>query len=153
MPWQTRNHVMKFAAAARIGADPQKYGFDPPPDASSLAYDVVPVTDATEVGLIAECADVSRDEVAALNPALLRGATPPGRTDYPVRVPSGSGKLCARKLRDIPAEKRLTWRRHTVERGETLSQIAGNYGTSVADIARLNKIRDDRPGSTPATNC
>jgi len=141
MPDQTRNHVLKFAAALQIGRDPAAYGFDVPavPD---LTFDTVPVMDATDVSLIAECAGVERDAVAALNPALLRGATPPERSDFRVRVPLGTGERCERELAAVPPEKRLTWRRHTVGRGETLSQIATNYGTRVRDIADLNKIRD-----------
>ncbi|MBA4378019.1 MAG: hypothetical protein C0395_05105, partial [Gemmatimonas sp.] len=141
MPEQTRNHVLKFAAALQVGRDPAAYGFDEPavPD---ISFDTVPVTDATDVALIAECAGVERDAVAALNPGLLRGATPPERSDFRVRVPTGTGERCAAELAAVPPEKRLTWRRHTVGRGETLSQIATNYGTRVRDIADLNKIRD-----------
>ena len=55
----------------------------------------------------------------------------------------------AEALRRVPADKRLTWRRHRVERGETLGHIARDYGTSVGDIAALNKLGDVhliRPG-------
>ncbi|MBK9303296.1 MAG: LysM peptidoglycan-binding domain-containing protein [bacterium] len=141
MPDQTRNHVLKFAAALQIGRDPAAYGFEVP-DAPDLTFDTVPVQDATDVSLIAECAGVDRDAVAALNPGLLRGATPPERSDFRVRVPRGTGERCERELAAVPPEKRLTWRRHTVGRGETLSQIATHYGTRVRDIADLNKIRD-----------
>ncbi len=141
MPEQTRNHVLKFAAALQVGRDPAAYGFEVPamPD---LTFDTVPIGDATDVSLIAECAGVEGDVVAALNPGLLRGATPPERSDFRVRVPRGTGERCARELAAVPPEKRLTWRRHTVGRGETLSQIATHYGTRVRDIADLNKIRD-----------
>jgi membrane-bound lytic murein transglycosylase D len=141
MPEQTRNHVLKFAAALEVGRDPAAYGFEVPtvPD---LTFDTVPVEDATDLSLIAECAGVDRDVVAALNPGLLRGATPPERPDFRVRVPTGTGERCARELAAVPPEKRLTWRRHTVGRGETLSHIAAQYGTRVRDIAELNKIRD-----------
>ncbi len=141
MPEQTRNHVLKFAAALQVGRDPAAYGFDVP-SVPDIAFDTVPVTDATDVALIAECAGVDRDAVAALNPSLLRGATPPERSDFRVRVPAGTGERCAIELAAVPPEKRLTWRRHTVGRGETLSQIAKSYGTRVRDIADLNKIRD-----------
>ena len=141
LPWQTRNHVPKIIAAAVIGEDPLAYGFDPAP-AAKLAYDVIDVTDATDLNLIARCADATPEEVVALNPALLREATPPGHTDYPVRVPEGTGAKAMRALRSVPLAERLTWRRHIVERGETLGAIARRYGTSVRDISRLNEIRN-----------
>lgn len=148
LPSQTTDYVPKFIAAARIGENPEKYGFKLGP-VQPLEYDVLPVDDATDLDLIARCAGVSSQEVRALNPALLRGASPPDLKGYPVRVPKGTGDKARQALRKVPADKRLTWRRHRVERGETLGHIAREYGTSVNDIARLNKLGDVhliRPG-------
>ncbi len=148
LPSQTTDYVPKFIAAARIGQDPEKYGFQVR-DITPLSYDVLPVDDATDLDLIARCAGVRNEEVRRLNPALLRGASPPDMKGYLVRVPQGTGKKAEVALRRVPADKRLTWRRHRVERGETLGHIARNYGTSVSDIAKLNKLGDVhliRPG-------
>ncbi len=141
LPEQTTAHIPKYIAAARIGEDPERYGFERPRPAP-LAYDTVPVDDATDLELIARCAGVPTSDVRALNPALLRGASPPGRKAYPVRVPVGTGAKARRALAKVPADKRLTWRSHRVQRGETLSGIARSYGTSVGDIARLNRLGD-----------
>ena len=148
LPEQTTAHIPKYIAAARIGENPGAYGFTVPP-VPPLAYDVVPVDDATDLELIARCAGVPAAEVLALNPALLRGASPPDVKGYPVRVPPGTAARARRELARIPPDKRLTWRSHRVARGETMSGIARQYGTSVADIARLNKLKDVhliRPG-------
>ena len=148
LPSQTTDYVPKFIAAARIGQDPEKYGFQVR-DIAQLRYEVLSVDDATGLDLIARCAGVSSEEVRLLNPALLRGASPPDMKGYPVRVPQGTGSKAREALRRVPADKRLTWRRHRVERGETLGHIAREYGTTVDDIARLNKLGDVhliRPG-------
>ncbi len=141
LPSQTKNHIPKFIAAAMVGEHPERYGieYEELPD---LAFDVVDVTDATDLDLIAKCAGVAPEAVHKLNPGLIRKATPPGRQDYPVKVPQGTGRTCMNKLRTIPLNERLTWRRHTIQRGETLGAIARQFGTSVRDIAKLNKIRD-----------
>ncbi len=141
LPSQTTDYVPKFIAAARIGQDPEKYGFQVR-DITPLGYDIVPVDDATDLDLIAKCAGVRSEDVRRLNPALLRGASPPDMKGYPVRVPQGTGKKAEAALRRVPADKRLTWRRHRVVRGETLGHIARDYGTSVSDIAKLNKLGD-----------
>jgi membrane-bound lytic murein transglycosylase D len=148
LPSQTTDYVPKFIAAARIGEDPEKYGFQIR-DITPLQYDVLKVDDATDLDLIARCAGVSNETVLRLNPALLRGASPPDMKGFPVRVPLGTGSKAQTALRRVPADKRLTWRRHRVERGETLGHIARDYGTSVNDIAQLNKLGDVhliRPG-------
>jgi len=141
LPAQTTAHIPKFIAAARIGQDPDRYGIVPA-TMEPLAWDVVTVKDATGLELVARCAGVPVHEVLALNPALLRGASPPDLGAYPVKVPAGTGARTRLALGRIPADKRLTWRRHQVVRGETLGHIARQWGTSVTDIARLNKLGD-----------
>lgn len=149
LPSQTTAYVPKFIAAARVGADPEKYGFEIK-DLPTLAYDVIRVDDATDLELIARCADVDPAVVRELNPALVRGASPPGAKNYPVKVPAGKGSRASRELKKNPADRRLTWRQHRVRRGETLGHIAREYGTSVSDIAKLNNMKDVhliRPGN------
>jgi len=148
LPAETTAHIPKFIAAARIGADPEAYGFTVQP-VPNLAYDLVRARDATDLTLVAKCAGVDAAAVRALNPALLRGASPPDMGPYPVRVPPGTGVRATTSLSRIPLDKRLTWRRHQVRRGETLSHIAEHWGTTVHDIAALNRLGDVhtiRPG-------
>lgn len=140
LPSQTTAHIPKFIAAARIGEDPERYGFTVPA-ARPLHYDLVPVEYATDLEVIARCAGCEEADLKALNPALVRGSTSPEKKPYYVKVPEGKGAPTQVALAKVPAEKRLTWSSHRVARGETLGRIAGRYGTSVAAIARANKLR------------
>jgi membrane-bound lytic murein transglycosylase D len=139
LPRQTVEYVPKYIAAARIGSDPAAYGFTLA-DPADLTWEFLSVDDATDLGLVAECAGVPEAEVLALNPALLRRATPPGVKRFPVRVPVGTAEQASASLRKIPAAKRLTWRKHEVQRGETLSHIAARWGTSVRSIQEANAM-------------
>jgi membrane-bound lytic murein transglycosylase D len=139
LPSQTTAHIPKFIAAARIGEDPERYGFAVPA-ARPLHYDLLMVDDATDLEVIAKCAGVDAAEIKALNPALVRGVTSPDHKNYPVKVPHGMGASAQVALAKVPADKRLTWSSHRVARGETLGRIAANYGSTVNDIARLNKL-------------
>ena len=139
LPRQTRNYVPKFMACLEIGLNPEVYGFRVPPR-EKLEYDLVRVDDATDLNLIAELAEVTVDSVVTLNPHLKRWSTPPGE-DYEIKVPRGLGVQVAAKLADVPASDRVSWRRHRVRRGESLSTIATRYGTSVTAIKQANKLR------------
>lgn len=139
LPQQTVDHIPKFIAAARIGEDPERYGFTVPA-ARPVQYDLLPVDAATDLKVVAHCAGVEESVITALNPALVRGLAAPDGKPYHVKVPRGSGGAAQVALAKLPAEKRLTWSRHRVARGETLGRIAGKYGTSVAEIARANKL-------------
>ncbi len=134
---ETRNYVPKLIAAALIAKQPEKYGFndivpDPP-----LAYELVAVPDATSLDVIASAAGVDIDEVALLNPQILRGVTPPG-VRYQVRVPPGSSHQFALNYAAIPPTERVTWVIHVVRRGDTLGEIASAYGVSMRSIRAAN---------------
>jgi membrane-bound lytic murein transglycosylase D len=139
LPQQTVDHIPKFIAAARIGEDPGRYGFSVPA-ARPLQYDLLPVDVATDLKVVARCAGVDASVIEALNPALVRGMAAPDRKTYNIKVPRGTGAATQLALAKVPADKRLTWSRHRVARGETLGRIAGRYGTSVAEVARANKL-------------
>ncbi|MHB8078768.1 MAG: LysM peptidoglycan-binding domain-containing protein [Candidatus Krumholzibacteriia bacterium] len=139
LPSETRNHIPKFIAAYRIASDPTRYGFAALPTTPLLA-DSVRVDEATDLKVIARCAGVPPDTLRALNPALVRGVTPPGGRNWLVRVPLGSGELCRQNLAAVPASERVVWTRHTVRRGDTLGSIAHRYGTDVTQLREANRL-------------
>jgi membrane-bound lytic murein transglycosylase D len=142
LPRETENFVPKFMAVLMIGSDPEAFGFDPPGSGDPLAYDTIEIKDAVDLQVVADATGSTYDQVKKLNPALRRWCTPPGNELSTVRVPLGTGDRCVAAIAAIPPEDRVTWRRHRVSRGETLSGIAKAYGTSVAAIASVNEIRN-----------
>src|SRR5207244_7756284 len=88
---ETRNYVPTILATILIAKNPEKYGFkgirpDPP-----MAYDIVQVSNATSLQLVAEATDTSVDLIRSLNPELRPDVTPRGEA-YNVPVPGGRGK-------------------------------------------------------------
>ncbi len=134
---ETRNYVPKLIAAALIAKNPAAYGFTNIERQEPLEYGEVIVPDATSMDVIAEAAGVDETDIRALNPQFLRRVTPPGR-QVMVRVPPAAAPAFAVNYAKIPPSKRVTWLVHTVTRGQTLSQIAARYGTSVAAIRAAN---------------
>jgi membrane-bound lytic murein transglycosylase D len=140
---ETRNYVPKLIAAALIAKQPEHYSFFDIEEAEPMAYEVVQVPDATSLEVIAEAAGVSVSEVAALNPQILRGVTPPGQR-YSLRVPPGASHNFALNYARVPASERVTWVQHVVRRGDTLGEIARDYGVSVSAIRAANRGVDPR---------
>jgi membrane-bound lytic murein transglycosylase D len=140
LPKQTERYVPKFLATLYILREPAKYGFTVP-DVEPIKFDQVAVKDATDIKLIAESAGTTVEVVQELNPSLLQWATPP-QMEILVKVPAGSGDSCTTVLASMPPEERITWRKHRVRSGETLSLIADQYGTSVSALKRLNGIHN-----------
>jgi membrane-bound lytic murein transglycosylase D len=140
LPRQTERYVPKFLAALYILREPEKYDFERPL-VLPFTFDQVMVKDATDLEVIAECAQTSVERIRELNPQLKRWATPPN-TEVVLRVPKGKGELFEKNLARIPEDERITWRRHVIKRGETLSVIARKYGTTIATLKKLNGIRN-----------
>jgi LysM repeat protein len=142
LPRETENFVPKFMAMVMIGSDPEKYGFEIPTAGAPLDYDTIEVADAVDLQVIADATSTDYGEIKRLNPAVRRWCTPPGSSPTTVRVPAGHGERCVAAIEAIPPEDRVTWQRHRVSRGETLSGIARAYGTSISAITSVNDIRN-----------
>jgi membrane-bound lytic murein transglycosylase D len=81
-----RRYVSRFAATLRLvrGLEPGRLDHLRP---APPAYDVVVVDRSFSFGEVATMVGASAAEIAALNPALVKGRTPPDRNGYGVRVP------------------------------------------------------------------
>lgn len=86
LPGETRDYVPRLLAAARIARDPAAFGFGEVAGDAPLAYREVMAPGGTPLERVARWAGTRTTTIAALNPHLVRGATPPGRR-WPVRVP------------------------------------------------------------------
>ncbi|MBN1164468.1 MAG: LysM peptidoglycan-binding domain-containing protein [Candidatus Krumholzibacteriota bacterium] len=140
LPSQTRWFVPKFMAALEIGRNPRKYDFSPPV-VRPFEFDTVTIDRSTDLRLIAEAAGTTLTGIKQLNPALNRWATPPGM-EVDIKLPKGSGQRVLEALSQIPPEERVSWYRHTVKKGETLSRIAARYDISQKELKRINDIQN-----------
>ncbi len=141
---ETKHYVPKLIAAAILAKHPEQFGFNGIDYLEPLEYEEVTVPDATDLRVVSECAGADYDSVLELNPSLKRFCTPPGRASFAVRVPKGTSAAFADAYARLPPEKRLTFRRHVVRSGETLSAIARRYGTSSDAVLRMNGMVNAR---------
>jgi membrane-bound lytic murein transglycosylase D len=87
LPTETKNYVPQMIAATIISKNPEKYGFKNVPYQSPLKYETVKVIESTSLQAAAVAATTSYEEIASLNPELLREATPGGA--YMLKIPPG----------------------------------------------------------------
>jgi membrane-bound lytic murein transglycosylase D len=137
LPRETREYVPMVQAAVIIGRNPARYGFDVPPSAP-LAYDRVQVPGALDLRIIAEWAGVDQTEIQALNPELRRTTTPMGAHD--LKVPLGTAATIEARLATADPSIFVTFKFHTVRRGETLTSIARKYNIKVTDLRADNGL-------------
>jgi hypothetical protein len=90
LPTETKNYVPQMIAATIIAKNPEKFGFKNVPYLPPMKYDKVPVTETTSLVAASVAVNVPADEVADLNPELLRGVTPPDAQSYTLNLPPSS---------------------------------------------------------------
>lgn len=137
---ETDNYVPKIIAAAIIGKHPERYGFTEISYQDERTYDVVKVGPNIGLEVLAKCAGISTEELQALNPHLRRWAMPPSPEEQVLYVPKDSGTQFLAALAKVPETERLTYQRHKVRSGESLSGIASRYGVSTEAIISVNRI-------------
>lgn len=140
---ETKHYVPKMIAAALIAKEPEKYGFDDIVYDEPIRYEKVEVPDATDLKVIARCCGVEYETIKALNPELKLWCTPPGR-GYQVKIPEGTRETFLANFAKLDPSERITFRRHEVRSGETISTIARRYGIKKEPLMELNDIRSAR---------
>jgi membrane-bound lytic murein transglycosylase D len=140
LPRQTRNYIPTFLAARIIAENPRKYGFYVEKMAP-VEYDTVKISECVDLSIVAQCVNSSFDEIKSLNPAIKRWCTPPGIKDFTLNLPKGKKEEFEENYKNVPNEKKRSWVRHRVRSGESLSEIAGKYRTTIAIIKSQNNLR------------
>ncbi len=138
LPAETTNYVPIILAMTIMEKNPGEYGLDTVQYDRPLEYDTVETTAVTSLALVSDITDAPLSELAALNPAILKGMTP---ENYSLRVPKGTGNQLSATLQLIPSERRASWRMHRVGSGETLAAISKRYGTTPGGIIAANNLR------------
>jgi membrane-bound lytic murein transglycosylase D len=142
LPAETEDYVPIFMATLMIAKDPKAYGFDIQAD-PPLAVDSVVVTTPTDLRLVAQLIDRPVEQLAELNPSLLRWATPPNNPQFVLNLPQGTKEQFQQRVAAIPEDKRIWWRAHKVEEGETLFSIAKKLHVSPVALKEVNRLDDD----------
>ena len=138
LPRETKNYVPIIIALTLIAKDAAHYGIEVDPD-PAVPTDVVKPGHAIDLRLVAETIDVDVDTLRSLNPALLRMATPDD-PNFELHLPKGTAEKFSAEIADIPPDKWVSWRRHRVEPGETLTSIAKKYHVTATAISSANSL-------------
>ncbi len=142
LPQETKNYVPIILAVTIMAKNPAQYGLtglvpDPPE-----VVDTVTTNYAVDLRLVADTVNAPVEEIAALNPSLLRMSTPPDDS-FDLHLPVGTRDLYEKRIAEIPEDKRRSWRFHVLSPGDTLASVAHEYHVSESEVAFVNQLGHD----------
>jgi membrane-bound lytic murein transglycosylase D len=153
----SKNFYAEFLAALEIVKNAEEY-FPDLQYEEPVEFEEIEVRKPLPVALLLRRSGISREEFFAWNPALNpriselpRGyrvkIPPPHRPSVQnafLRLVSSSESASAVQKNETRRREAAPYRYHRVRAGETLSEIARRYGTSVGTIQELNRLRSHR---------
>jgi len=141
LPAETKNYVPEILAAIIIANHPTQYGFDDVTLDPPVLTDTVTINYSVDLRLVSEIVNVPMDEMALLNPSVLRYITPPD-SSFDLHLPAGTATMFEQRIAAIPESKRTGWRYHRIAADDTLASVAHTYHVTVADLAAANQLSE-----------
>jgi membrane-bound lytic murein transglycosylase D len=135
---ETKNYVPQLIAAALIGKEPARYGVTLDTAVVPFAYDSVLVPSLTPLAAVAEAIDTTIAVIRDLNGHFLRGVTPPDGVSW-VRVPVGTHAQFSDRLAALPDESKEAFDTVRTTKGQTLTSIAQQRGTTTRALQAFNR--------------
>jgi membrane-bound lytic murein transglycosylase D len=132
---ETIHYVPKLLAVAAIVSDPRRYGLEPlwPEDPQ---WTRIPVERPADLEILANVAGIEGEVLKTANRELFYGITPPGN-GYFLKVRAADEGAVREALARTDLDL-IKFYFHTIQYGDTLSELAEHYGVSVAQINNAN---------------
>ena len=156
---ETKEYVPRFMAATMIAKNPDRYGFSYEPT-DVHQFEEVLVRRSVHLRTVADAAGIPFAELKQLNPELRRDVTPPGDSEYLLKVPVGAKSMVEQKLDSLKPWKPPVWfvkksherksssEWYRVRVGDSLWKIAKRFNVTVNELKDWNNLagRRIRPG-------
>ncbi len=136
LPRETAGYVPQLLALAKISAHWDEYGFDADWEPSPT-WERITIDRMVDLRLLASAAGIPEDDLRAANKELRYHLTPVLPGGYDLKVKTEWVEPLKQAL-DDPSLKLVQYYLYTVQKGDTLSEIAQWYGVSTAMIERDN---------------
>ncbi|MFQ6006371.1 MAG: LysM peptidoglycan-binding domain-containing protein [Woeseia sp.] len=137
---ETSSYVPRFLAIVELVRNPADYGISLPRLSDSPQFVPADTGGQIDLALAAELGDMDLDTLYAFNAGFNRWSTDPAGP-HRLLLPAAVAESFNEILTTVPERERVRWKRHKVRNGETLSEIAERYHTTLASIRAANGIR------------
>lgn len=150
LPYETANYVPKFIAARMIANSPEVYGFNDIKGKKPIEFDQIWTKRPVFLNKIAKQLAIPYSQMQDLNPGYKsRVAVVIKGYGARIRVPKGMQDAAENAIRSSYAQdqryvvvgQKRGYNYHRVRSGDSLSEIAGRYATTIGQLKALNRLR------------
>ena len=143
LPRETRGYVPSLLAVAEVLKNNAKYNISFKTIPNKPHFENIDIGSQIDLATVAKLSGLTIDEVYTLNPGFSRWATDP-KGPHRLLIPIDKANDFKQKLAMLPKSERITWQQHKIRKGESLSQIATRYQTSVSALKETNRLKGNR---------
>lgn len=140
MPQETKVYVPRLLALAELVKNPQRYRVNLPSIPYLPYFEEVNIGSQIDLNHAAKMAGISYKELIKLNPGYNRWTTAPYKP-FNLLIPTENVKMFNLNLASVPEDKRVSWEKHVVRKGDNLNNIANRYHTTANLIKQLNQLK------------
>ncbi len=142
LPQETLRYVPKMLALKELIEHPGKYNINLVPIPDEPGFVLVDIGSQIDMALAAEIAEIDIDTLYRYNPGFNRWATDPDGP-HNLLLPTDHAEIFIANLKSMPDNERIKWERHKILTGETLSEIAATYSTTVPHLRKVNDLQSN----------
>ncbi|WP_298624772.1 LysM peptidoglycan-binding domain-containing protein [uncultured Legionella sp.] len=139
VPRETKLYVPRLLALAEIIKNPGRYHVSLPNIPYLPYFEEVNIGSQIDLNHAAKLAGITYKELKKLNPGYNRWTTAPYKP-FKLLIPAEKVERFNLNLSNFPEDKRVSWPKHQVQKGDSLDSIAARYNTTVKLIKQLNQL-------------
>ena len=141
IPRETQAYIPRLMALAEIIKYHKYYNIKLPDIPYQPYFCEIDIGNQIELNKAASLADMPYRELLKLNPGYNRWTTAP-YGPHRLLIPMDKVQTFKDNLAKIPKEELVNWKKHQVQKGETLSEIAQSYHTTIVLLKELNQLKN-----------
>lgn len=143
LPSVTEEYIPKLIALSQLVAARDHFGVDLASIKNEHVVELVEIGHQLDLQFAAELAGMDPEQLYQLNPGFRQWATHPDGP-HNLLLPVGHKDDFLNALANAPERPQVTWDRYVVQRGDSLSKIARQFGTEVAALQQANGLDGSR---------
>lgn len=142
LPRETERYIPKILALKEIILRPDIYNIALPTIIDAPYFSIASTDGQLDLAQAAKLAQIPVAKIYQLNPGYNRWATSPSGPHH-LALPVEKYDTFKQALKALAKDERVTWQRYTIQKGDTLSQIAKSFQVDTDLLKSINNLNSN----------